>query len=246
MKDSIVALLFCCTFVGGACAVFGGRSVPALAAARAPVLVIDAGHGGEDGGAVSPSGASESGINLAIAQRLDLIAGLMGVECVMLRTQDVSLHGADAATLRQKKVSDLHNRVDAINGIEGAVLISIHQNSYPDPRYRGAQVFYAPTQGSQELAETLQETLRASLDPDNRRKAKQIPDTIYLMNHVRCTAALAECGFLTNPQEETLLLSGNYQTKLAAALAGGYLRFLTREDGHFESENAVLLHPMRQ
>lgn len=245
-KDSLIALAFCAAFVGGACVLFGDRSVPALAPARPPVLVIDAGHGGEDGGAVSPSGVTESGINLAIAQRLDLIAGLLGIDCVMLRDRDVSLHSAGAVTLREKKVSDLHNRVDAVNGIEGAVLISIHQNSYPDPRYGGAQVFYAPTDGSQALAQTLQETLRSCLDPDNTRKAKPIPDTIYLMNHVRCTAALAECGFLTNPEEEALLRSSKYQTKIAAALASGYLRSLTQEGERIEGENAVLLHPMRQ
>lgn len=194
---------------------------------EAPILIIDAGHGGEDGGAVSPSGALESHINLAVALRLDEVLGLYGVPSVLLRDRDVSLHDKTAKTLRQKKNSDLHNRTDRVNAQPNAVLLSIHQNSYPDGRYRGAQVFYAPTDGSRELAQTVQELLRATLDPNNGRLEKQIPDTIYLMNHVTCPAVLVECGFLTNPQEERLLQDDTYQTKLACALAGGYLQWTT-------------------
>lgn len=191
------------------------------------VLIIDPGHGGEDGGALSLSGALESHINLAVSKRLDGILGLYGVQSVLLRQEDISLHDATAQTLRQKKVSDLHNRVAMIGAQPNAVLLSIHQNSYPDGRYSGAQVFFAPTQRSRELAQTLQETLRI-LDPKNNRLEKQIPDTIYLMNHISCPGVLVECGFLTNPQEEQLLRSEHYQTKLAAALAGGYLQSVTQ------------------
>lgn len=189
-------------------------------------LIIDAGHGGEDGGAVSVSGVPESAINLAIARRLDAIMGLYGVNTIMLRTEDVSLHDPDAETLRQKKVSDLHNRTDTINQTEHAVLISIHQNSYPDPRYDGAQVFYAPNgEASQRFAEQTQEILRTCLDPENTRQAKQIPDSVYLMNHISCQAILVECGFVTNPAEDLLLQTPEYQLKLAAVLAGAYLQF---------------------
>lgn len=193
-------------------------------------LIIDAGHGGEDGGAVSLSGALESHINLAIAKRLDGVLGLYGVRTVLLREEDISLHSKEAQSLRQKKNSDLHNRVNLVNGQDDAVLLSIHQNSYPDKRYSGAQVFYAPTEGSREMAQIMQETLRAALNSDNNRLEKQIPDTIYLMNHITCPGMLVECGFLTHPQEEQLLQSVGYQTKLAVALAGGYLRSNTYEE----------------
>ena len=188
-------------------------------------LVIDAGHGGEDGGAVSVSGVSESRINLAIARRLELIIGLYGVDTVLLRTEDISLHSEGASTLREKKVSDLHNRVDRVNSIDNAVLISIHQNSYSDSQYRGVQVFFAPTDGSQAFGEYVQEVLRVSLNPDNTRLAKQIPDTVYLMNHITCRAILVECGFLSNPEEDQLLQTPGYQLKLASALAGAYLQY---------------------
>ncbi len=190
-------------------------------------LILDAGHGGEDGGAVSLSGVPESAVNLAVTRRLDFLLGLFGVPGVMLRQEDISLHDDNAKTLREKKVSDLKNRVAAIESEKNACLISIHQNTFSDPRYHGAQVFFAPTDGSQALAEAMQETLRITLDPENQRVCKPIPDTIYLMNHIACPAILVECGFLSNPEEEHLLTSPNYQTKLAAALAGGLLSYQT-------------------
>ena len=167
----------------------------------------------------------ESEINLEIAQRLDLIMGLYGVPVQMLRTEDKSLHSEDAETLRQKKVSDLHNRVETVNGIENAVLISIHQNSFPEQQYHGAQVFYAPTEGSQLLGEYMQEVLRVSLDESNQRASKQIPDTVYLMNHINCPAILVECGFLSNPAEDQLLQTPEYQVMVAISLAGAYLQY---------------------
>ena len=112
------------------------------------VLVIDAGHGGEDGGAISLTGVPESHLNLAVAKRLDLVLGLFGVSTLPLREEDVSLHNKSAQTLRQKKNSDLHNRADMVNEQENAILLSVHQNSYPDGRYSGAHAFYAPTEGS--------------------------------------------------------------------------------------------------
>lgn len=187
-------------------------------------LVIDAGHGGEDGGAISVSGASESSINLAVARRLDAILGLFGANTVMLRTEDVSLNDEGLATIRDRKVSDLHNRTAAVNAVENAVLISIHQNSFTDPQYDGSQVFYAPTQGSQFFAEYTQELLRVCLAPDNDRKAKPIPSSVYLMNHINCKGILVECGFLTNPAEDLLLQSPDYQLKLALTMAGAYLQ----------------------
>lgn len=189
------------------------------------IVVIDAGHGGEDGGAVSVSGAIESQINLAIALRLDQILGLYGVNTVLLRDSDISLHDPDAQTLRQKKVSDLHNRVAAIEALENPVLISIHQNTYTSSQYHGAQVFYANGELSLPFAQITQSTLKQALDPNNERQPTAIPESVYLMNHISCRAILVECGFLSNPQEDALLQSPEYQTKLAAALAGAYLSY---------------------
>lgn len=190
----------------------------------AQTLVIDAGHGGEDGGAVSVSGISESELNLAVARRLDAVLGFCGVSPVMLRQEDVMLSDPGGKTMRARKVSDLHNRAKAVEQVENAVLISIHQNSFTDPKYSGAQVFYAPTPDSQGFAERTQELLRVSLSPGNDRQAKPIPQTVYLMNHISCKAILVECGFLTNPEEDRLLQTPDYQLKLAVTLAGAYLQ----------------------
>ncbi len=221
--------------------------VPALAPARFPdqTLVIDAGHGGEDGGAVSFSGAIESGINLAIAQRLDALLRFYGVETLLLRDADVSLHDPSAATLREKKVSDLHNRVDIIEAVPNAVLISIHQNTYNHTRYHGAQVFYANGELSRPFAVLTQETLRLALDPENTRQPAAIPTTVYLMNHISCTAILVECGFLSNPREDALLQTGSYQTKISVALAASYLTY-QQGGGPYEGEDPLLLHGVRQ
>lgn len=189
------------------------------------VLILDAGHGGEDGGAVSLTGVPESGINLSIVLKMDQLLGFWGQAPVVLRTSDISLHDPDADTLREKKASDLHNRVSAVEQQENAVLLSIHQNIFTDQKYHGAQVFFAPTAGSQELAVHTQEVLRSVVDPENSRQAKPIPDTVYLMNHISCPAILVECGFLSNPAEEALLRTDAYQTKLAAAMAGAWLQY---------------------
>lgn len=190
---------------------------------RTGPLVLDAGHGGEDGGAVSITGTPESRINLSIVLKLRDVLGLYGVDPILLRDKDVSLHDDSASTLREKKRSDLKNRVAAVEEVEGATLLSIHQNTYPGSRYHGAHVFYAPTDGSRTLAEHFQNSIKTALQPDNKRAVKQIPDTVYIMNHVTCPAILIECGFLTNPEEESLLRDEDYQRKLAAVIAAGWL-----------------------
>lgn len=186
-------------------------------------LVLDAGHGGEDGGAVSITGAPESEINLSIVLKLRDVLGLYGVDPILLREEDISLHDSNASTLREKKRSDLKNRVAAAEAVEGGTFLSIHQNTYPSGQYYGAHVFYAPTENSQPLAEHIQNSIKTALQPDNERTVKQIPDTVYIMNHITCPAVLIECGFLTNPEEEALLRDQTYQRKLAAVIAVAWL-----------------------
>lgn len=200
------------------------RELAAGALYRGGTVVIDAGHGGEDGGAVSVTGQVESNINLQIALRLDQLFGLYGVNTVLLRTEDVSLHEESAVTLREKKVSDLHRRVELTQQVNGAVLISIHQNTYPGSASHGAQVFYGREKGSEELAHRMRETLLQFADPENRREVSPAPEHVYLMKHVTCPAVLVECGFLSNPQEEQKLLSDDYQIRLSAALCSAYLQ----------------------
>ncbi|MGI6497680.1 MAG: N-acetylmuramoyl-L-alanine amidase [Oscillospiraceae bacterium] len=186
-------------------------------------VIIDAGHGGEDGGAVSPSGTVESGINLSIACKLDDLLHFYGVPTVMVRREDISLHDTSADTIREKKRSDLKRRVQLVNETENGVLISIHQNIYSSSKLAGAQVFYADEASSLEWAVQTQECLRQTLNPKNKRQAAKIPDSIYLMKHCTRPAILIECGFLSNAKEESQLLQDTYQTKIAAALAASTL-----------------------
>ena len=197
-----------------------------LAPVRLPErqLILDAGHGGEDGGAVSLTGVSESNINLAVVLRLDQLLGFYGIAPILLRDSDVSIYDPGCETLRQKKVSDLHNRVAAIEGTENAVVISIHQNTFTNSAYHGAQVFFRAGEESKALAELVQSTLQEGVDPNNKRTPTKIPDSVYLMKHITCPAILVECGFLSNPAEEEKLRSGDYQTQLALCVASAWLR----------------------
>ena len=192
------------------------------------LLIIDAGHGGEDGGAVSLTGTPESGINLAIACNMEDILAFCGQPPLLLRRDDRSLHDSSAQSLREKKRSDLHNRVAQIEQFPEATLMSIHQNSFPNGAYHGAQVFYANENLSLPFAERTQTLLRETLDPSNQRAAKPISKDVYLMNHISCRAILVECGFLTNPEEEAQLRSRVYQWQLAVVLSGAWLQDLTQ------------------
>lgn len=196
-------------------------------------IVIDPGHGGEDGGAVGINGVNESRLNLEISLRLRDLFSLLGVKSVMLRETDTALYTEDCATIREKKVSDIKQRVKLVNDTPNALLVSIHQNYFEQSKYDGAQVFYAKTDGSHDLAERTQDILRQTLDRSNRRQCKP-SQTVYLMEHVRCTAILVECGFLSNPTEAELLCSEAYQKKLAAAICAGVYGYLTEEESRYE------------
>jgi len=194
--------------------------------AAAYVPVIDPGHGGEDGGAVSGTGVVESNINLQVSMKLKYLFCLFGIDPVMVRETDISLHSRSADTLREKKVSDLKNRVALINAVDNALLISIHQNSFPESRYSGAHVFYSCDE-SKPFAEILQKRIRDVIDPGNHREAKKVPSTVYLMKNVSCPAILVECGFLTNPRELSLLQDPKYQTKLSSVIVSVFFDFVS-------------------
>ena len=211
------------------CVHLGNRTVTVFSENRAVdrdhCIVIDPGHGGEDGGAVSRTGLPESNLNLEIALRLKDLFNLLGYDTYMTRSTDISVY-TKGETLSQKKASDLKERVKRINETEGAVLLSIHQNHFPDQRYHGGQVFYGKTQGSRELAELLQSAFLSVLQSPASRQAKQ-SSGIYLMEHITCPGVLIECGFLSNPQEEANLRNPDYQKKLCAVIAAATCQYLS-------------------
>ena len=188
-------------------------------------IVIDPGHGGEDGGAVSCTGKPESAYNLEISLRLRDLMHLLGYDTEMTRTTDISVY-TSGETLSQKKISDLKERLRFIHAQEDPLLLSIHQNQFTDSRYSGAQVFYAGTEGSDLLARQLQESFTASLNIGSSRKSKK-SQGVYLMEQLRCTGVLIECGFLSNPEEEAKLSSPEYQKKLCCVIAAAVAEYLS-------------------
>lgn len=209
--------------MGGAMLARTGEAAVFSPEETARVVVIDAGHGGVDGGAVARDGTVESGINLAVALRLRELFRFCGVEPLMTREADISIHSEDAVTIRQQKVSDLKNRAALVNAQREATLISIHQNSLPEaPSVRGAQVFYNAVAGAAELAASTQAQLNAAVNGGRGKAAKPIPSSIYLMQQVSVPAILVECGFLSNGEETALLNTPSHQTRLALAILCGY------------------------
>ena len=207
----------------------GDRAVTVMAES-APIvgrhcIIIDAGHGDPDGGAVSCTGVFESGINLQISNRLRDLFRLLGYETVMTRETDSSVY-TQGNTIGEKKVSDLKERARMVNAAENAILLSIHQNHYTDSRYSGAQMFWAETADSRELAEALQKSFVTHLNPGSNRSAKKCQG-IWLMEHVDCPAVLVECGFLSNPAEEAKLRESIYQQKICCVIVCTLSEFLS-------------------
>lgn len=188
------------------------------------IVIIDPGHGGEDGGAVSRTGARESTINLDISKKLNQLLRLCGFRTYLLRSEDISLHQGDCKSISEKKVSDLKNRVALVQANQPGILISIHQNHFSDSQYSGAQVFYARTPQSKELADLAQNALRIGLNPENHRQIK-LSQSVYLMENIDCPGILVECGFLSHPKEELLLQQPEYQNKIACALVSALSQF---------------------
>ena len=190
-----------------------------------PVFVLDAGHGGADGGTSSASGVLESDINLAITLRMRDLFTLLGQSTVLTRRDENSLADDPSASIRQQKVSDTKNRVALVNSIENARLISIHQNALAGhPSVHGAQVFYTAVGDSSTLAETMQQDLNQTVNVGNEKGKKPISKDIYLMSHVTCPAVLVECGFLSNTAESEILQTPSYQMLLAMTICCAALK----------------------
>ena len=217
-----LGLVYILTVIGLlSAALWGSRAVSVLAeqipVPRSVCFVIDAGHGGEDGGATSCTGISESGLNLEISLRLNDLFALLGYDTRMIRNSDVSVY-TKGETIAQKKASDLKERVRIANETPGAILLSIHQNHFPDSRYSGPQVFFSDSEESLALATRMQADLTRNLAPESKRQIKPASG-IYLMEHITCPGILIECGFLSNPAEEAKLRDAQYQKKLCAVIA---------------------------
>ena len=212
-------------------------SVPASETAEdegpGPLLVVDPGHGGEDGGA-TVAGISEKDINLAVSLRVGDFCSLFGIPVMLTRTDDRLLYDAygDLGDYRgRQKTYDLRNRLRMAEESGAAVFLSVHQNQFPQTKVSGMQIYYSPNDpASGELAARIRLSGRMLLDPYNGRETKKATNAIYLLHRIRMPAVLAECGFLSNPDERELLAAPSYQIRIAAALFIPTAEFLAGRD----------------
>lgn len=190
------------------------------------VIVIDAGHGGEDPGKIGVNQALEKDINLSIAKRCKLLLEQNGYIVYLTREGDADL--AEAGS-KNRKAQDMRARIAVLQEKQPVLGISIHQNSYPSESCRGAQVFYlkGATEGKR-LAETLQKQLKSELQDGNTRQAKA-DASYYLLKNAPCPFVIVECGFLSNREEAELLLTEEYQEKVAFAVHLGVIEYINTE-----------------
>lgn len=228
---AVAAAILCVTLGRLALYLDGRRQETAPVSSGAGVrVVIDAGHGGEDGGTSGDSGVREKDINLAVAAIVNDILSASGVGCVMTRTDDKLLYDAYGDLndyTGKKKVYDLKNRLRMAGEHEDAVLVSIHMNAFSGKQYSGLQVYYSPNDSrSATLAGLVQGTVRRYIQPENDRETKRAGSSIYLLNRIKTPGVLIECGFLSNAEECKNLADPEYQQKLALAISSAIMEFL--------------------
>jgi len=187
-------------------------------------VIIDAGHGGEDGGAVGVDGIIEKDINLIISLKLKDLLEVSGHNVIMTREKDQAIYDQDAESLREKKRSDLKNRMKIIdnNKKENTIFVSIHQNKFPNPKYFGTQIFYSVNDvKSQELAGKIRDSVTGLIQPENSREIKPATEKIYLLHNAQIPAVVVECGFLSNAEEAKKLIEEKYQSQIAFSIYCG-------------------------
>jgi len=192
------------------------------------VIVLDAGHGGIDGGCTSVNGALEKDINLKILLKVRDMCEAFGYKVVVTRDTDKSIHDENVTGVGNQKKSDMDNRLKIINKNTNSIAISIHQNQFTQSQYKGTQMFYSTTNPlNEKLARSMQGQFVSLLQPENTREIKPVGKELFLQYFAKCPSVLVECGFLSNPEEATLLESEEYQNKVAFTIFSGINNFLS-------------------
>ena len=192
------------------------------------IVVLDAGHGGEDGGAIGGNGTVEKNVNLSIMLKLQQLLEQSGCTVITTRTEDISLHNSGDEKVGNRKISDLDNRKKMPEEYGADIFVSVHMNTFPDSKYSGAQVFYAEKEGSKELAENIRAELKAHVNGENNRETKDADGNIYILDGAKVPSVVVECGFLSNSEEEAKLVSEEYQQKLAFAMYCGIIKYFAK------------------
>ncbi len=195
-----------------------------------PVIIIDAGHGGEDGGAIGIDGTYEKEINLQIALKTNEILSVFGYETHLIRDTDRAIH-TTGNSIRERKVSDIHNRIATMDLYEKCIYLSIHQNKYSDSTVWGAQTFYsANINESQEIARFIQNAISSQLQPQNKRQIKMSNNDIYILKNATKPTVMVECGFMSNQNELNELKNNDYQNSMALSIIVGITNYNISED----------------
>ncbi len=214
----VFALILICslilTLIFGALTEKKDTGLPSSIQIKTPTVVIDAGHGGEDGGASAASGILEKDLNLSVAKKLSDLFRAAGYETVMTRNEDKLLYDPSSDYEGRKKILDMRERVRIVSSCSDPIFVSIHMNAFPEERYSGFQVYYSSNCDlSLSLAQKIQETVISFVQPENNRRAKCGRD-IFLLDRIKAPAVLLECGFLSNKEEAALLSDEKYQNEL--------------------------------
>ena len=176
-------------------------------------------------GAQSSNGTTEAETNLKIVLKLQNLLEQSGCNVILTRSDENAIYDLDSKTLKQKKISDIRNRVKIGNESQADIFVSIHLNKIPQPQYDGWQTFYnKESEEGAKLAKSIQANLNEAIQKENNRVAKTI-ENIYIIKHVEIPTTIVECGFLSNPEEEKLLLQDEYQDKLAWGIYCGIINY---------------------
>ena len=197
----------------------GAEATVSASSGGSPVIVIDPGHGGEDGGTSSPDGILEKDLNLEISNLLCDLFSSAGCNVIPTRTEDILLYDRNADYKGKKKVMDLAARLNTANDSACDLFLSIHMNSFPQKKYSGLQVYYSSNNPeSQKIAKNIQDSVRTYLQPNNDRETKAAGKNIFLLDRLQRPAILVECGFLSNPAECAMLSHDEYRRKLSLVI----------------------------
>ena len=235
LKGKIIALATALIITAGAgiCWYIANKNTAEFVSTSAkvtdlPIIVLDAGHGGMDGGCTSATGVCEKGINLNILLNLRDMLITYGYEVEVTRDTDISIHDSGIEGIANQKSSDMDNRLALFNKHKNAICVSIHQNQFTDSKYSGAQMFYSATNSkSQKLAEILQKKFVAYLQPENQRETKLCGKELFLCYFSENPTVMAECGFLSNPEEAEKLNTEEYQKEVAFTLFSGINEYVS-------------------
>lgn len=188
-------------------------------------IVLDAGHGTPDEGAQNNNGITEAQTNLKITLKLQKLLEQSGAKVILTRSDENAIYDLNSKTIKQKKISDIHNRVKIGNESQADIFVSIHLNKIPQSQYWGWQCFYKNgNEQSKKLAKNIQTNLNEAISNENKRVAMKL-DNVYIMKYVEIPITIVECGFLSNPNEEKLLLQDEYQDKLAWGIYTGIMDY---------------------